>query len=64
MYITKSIIILLKKYGSLYNIVKADLAELYEVPGIPKNILDNVYNYLKSHEDLQMRMKRKEGRND
>ncbi len=56
--------ILLKKYGSLYNIVKADLAELYEVPGIPKNILENVYNYLKSHEDLQMRMKRKEGRND
>lgn len=56
--------ILLKKFGSLYNIVTADLAELYQVPGIPKNTLEKVYNYLKTHEDLQMRIKRKEGRDD
>lgn len=54
--------ILLKKFGSVYNIVKADLPELYEVQGIPKNTLEKVYNYLKTHEDLQMRIKNKEKR--
>ncbi len=56
--------ILLKKFGSVQNILKAELVELYEVQEIPKNVLEKVYNYLKSHEDLQMRIKRKEGRND
>lgn len=56
--------LLLKKFGSVYNIVKADLNELLEIKEIPKNVSEKVYNYLKTHEDLQMRIKRKEGRND
>jgi excinuclease ABC subunit C len=56
--------LLLKKFGSVYNIVKADLEELYEIKEIPKNVSEKVYNYLRTHEDLQMRIKRKEGRND
>ncbi len=56
--------LLLKKFGSLYDIVKADLNELFEISEIPKNVSEKVYNYLKTHEDLQMRIKRKEGRND
>lgn len=56
--------LLLKKFGSVYNIVKADLEELFEIKEIPKNVSEKVYNYLRTHEDLQMRIKRKEGRND
>ena len=50
--------ILLREFGSLYNIVGASQEELYEIKEIPKNVLEKVYNYLKSHEDLQMRLKR------
>ena len=56
--------ILIAKFGSLYNIVNASLEELHDTEGIPKNVLENVYNYLKCYEDLQMRIKRKEAGND
>lgn len=54
--------ILMREFGSLYNIVEASQEDLYQITEIPKNVLEKVYNYLKSHEDLQMRLKRKEGR--
>jgi len=48
---------LLKHFGSFKKILAADLEQLQQVDGINKQIAEEVYNYLHSHQDLQLRTK-------
>ena len=56
--------LLLARFGSVYHLVAASQEELLKIKEIPQQILERVYNYLQQHEDLQMRIKKKEGRHD
>lgn len=48
---------LLKHFGSFSKIQSATQAELLEVPGISEAVAQNIYTYLRSHQDLQARLK-------
>ncbi len=48
--------ILLAEFGSLRRMLEASEEEFLETKEIPQNTLKSVYNYLQSHEDLQMRI--------
>ncbi|NMA01088.1 MAG: excinuclease ABC subunit UvrC [Clostridia bacterium] len=47
---------LLKHFGSFKKVQKASVEELLEVPGINRKVAQNIYDYLRSHQDLKLRM--------
>ena len=51
---------LLTHFGSFSKIQSAGVHELAEVPGISQNLADTIYTYLKTHQDLQARLKHKQ----
>ncbi len=50
---------LLKHFGSFTKIKEASVEELLEVEGINRTVAEEIYDYLKSHQDLQARLNRK-----
>lgn len=54
--------ILLAKFGSVSHMLQASEKEFLEISEIPQSTLKNVYNYLQTHHDLQMRIKNKKER--
>lgn len=50
---------LLKHFGSFTRIREASVEELLEVEGINRTVAEEIYNYLKTHQDLQARLNRK-----
>lgn len=53
---------LLKHFGSLTKIVQASAAEIAEVEGIGAVLAEEIYEYLKTHQDLQARLKKAGGK--
>ena len=53
---------LLKYFGSLTKIVQASAAEIAEVEGIGAVLAEEIYEYLKTHQDLQARLKKAGGK--
>ena len=51
---------LLTHFGSFSKIQSAGVHELAEVPGISQDLADTIYTYLKTHQDLQARLKHKQ----
>lgn len=51
---------LLTHFGSFSKIQSAGVHELAEVPGISDDLADTIYTYLKTHQDLQARLKHKQ----
>ena len=51
---------LLTHFGSFSKIQSAGVHELAEVPGIIQDLADTIYTYLKTHQDLQARLKHKQ----
>ncbi|SMB85528.1 Excinuclease ABC subunit C [Desulfonispora thiosulfatigenes DSM 11270] len=49
---------LLKHFGSFKKIQQANLEELSEVEGINYTVAESIYNYLSTHQDLLLRMKK------
>lgn len=47
---------LLKHFGSFTKIREASVAELAEVDGISQTIAEEIYSYLRTHQDLQARL--------
>ncbi|MBR2627844.1 MAG: excinuclease ABC subunit UvrC [Peptococcaceae bacterium] len=50
---------LLKHFGSFTKIREASVEELLEVEGINRTVAEEIYSYLKTHQDLQARLNRK-----
>ncbi len=50
---------LLKHFGSFTKIKEASVEQLLEVDGINRTVAEEIYDYLKSHQDLQARLNRK-----
>ncbi len=50
---------LLKHFGSFTKIKEASVEELLEVEGINRTVAEEIYSYLKTHQDLQARLNRK-----
>ena len=53
---------LLKHFGSLTKIVQASAAEIAEVESIGAVLAEEIYEYLKTHQDLQARLKKAGGK--
>lgn len=51
---------LLTHFGSFSKIQSAEVNELAEVPGISHDLADTIYTYLKTHQDLQARLRHKQ----
>ena len=51
---------LLTHFGSFSKIQSADVDALAEVPGISRDLAETIYTYLKTHQDLQARLRRKQ----
>ena len=49
---------LLKHFGSFRKVQQATLEELLEAPGITKPVAENIYEYLKNHQDLNLRTRK------
>lgn len=49
---------LLKHFGSFTKIREASVEELLEVEGISRTVAEEIYGYLKTHQDLQARLNR------
>ncbi len=49
---------LLKHFGSFTKIREASIEELLEVEGINRTVAEEIYSYLKTHQDLQARLNR------
>jgi excinuclease ABC subunit C len=49
---------LLKHFGSFTKIKEASIEELLEVEGINHAVAEEIYSYLKTHQDLQARLNR------
>ena len=47
---------LLKHFGSFAKIKEATVEELMEVEGIPAAVAEEIYDYLRTHQDLQARL--------
>ncbi len=47
---------LLKYFGSFAKIKEASVEELTQVEGIPASVAEEIYNYLRTHQDLQARL--------
>lgn len=50
---------LLKHFGSFTKIREASVEELQEVEGINRTVAEEIYTYLKTHQDLQARLHRR-----
>ena len=50
---------LLKHFGSFTKIREASVKELQEVEGINRTVAEEIYTYLKTHQDLQARLHRR-----
>lgn len=50
---------LLKHFGSFTKIREASVEELLEVEGINRTVAEEIYSYLRTHQDLQARLNRK-----
>ena len=50
---------LLKHFGSFTKIREASMEELLEVEGINRTVAEEIYSYLRTHQDLQARLNRK-----
>lgn len=48
---------LLTHFGTFSKILSAEVDDLSEVPGISQTLAQDIFNYLKTHQDLQMRAK-------
>ena len=53
---------LLRHFGSLTKITQATAEEIAEVDGIGKALAEEIYEYLKTHQDLQARLKKAGGK--
>ena len=53
---------LLKHFGSLTKIMQADKEQIAEVEGIGEMVAEEIYQYLKTHQDLQARLKKTGGK--
>lgn len=53
---------LLKHFGSFTKIREASVEDLVEVEGINRTVAEEIYGYLKTHQDLQARLHRTEHR--
>ena len=51
---------LLTHFGSFSKIQSADIDALAEVPGISRDLAETIHTYLKTHQDLQARLRRKQ----
>ncbi len=51
---------LLTHFGSFSKIQSADVDALAEVPGISHDLAETIHTYLKTHQDLQARLRRKQ----
>ena len=51
---------LLTHFGSFSKIQSADMDEIAEVPGISRDLAETIHTYLKTHQDLQARLRRKQ----
>lgn len=51
---------LLTHFGSFSKIQSADIDEIAEVPGISRDLAETIHTYLKTHQDLQARLRRKQ----
>ena len=47
---------LLKHFGSFTKIREASAEQLMEAEGISQSVAEEIYRYLRSHEDLQLRL--------
>ena len=47
---------LLKHFGSFTKIREASVEELVQVDGINQTVAEEIYNYLRTHQDLQARL--------
>ena len=47
---------LLKHFGSFSKIREASVEELAQVDGIHQTVAEEIYNYLRTHQDLQARL--------
>ena len=52
---------LLKQFGSLRKIMEATAEEIAQTEGIGPSLAEEIYDYLKTHQDLQERMKTHKG---
>ena len=53
---------LLQHFGSLTKIMQADKEQIAEVEGIGEMVAEEIYQYLKTHQDLQARLKKTGGK--
>lgn len=51
---------LLTHFGSFSKIQSADIDALAEVPGISQDLAETIHTYLKTHQDLQARLRKKQ----
>lgn len=53
---------LLTHFGSFSKIQSAEISDLAAVPGISEKIAEDIYHYLRTHQDLQARLKSKQAK--